>query len=157
MLGWCIEAEWSKAVGRWLEEKSSRTEPATGRETERSRSSPGTDHREYAGKSTETWNTYLHLLSNNYFSYLSMQTYGYLLVVPHRGSSWRNEKNINTFWLKSHLIRSCACYRRFLKIDNLGPVVQSVVSFTSSLVVKMWTVLVRTMSNSQVFLLKKCE
>ena len=37
----------------------------------------------------------------------------------------------------------------------LGPVVQSTVSLTSSLVVKMLTVLVSTMSNSQVFLLKK--
>ena len=36
-----------------------------------------------------------------------------------------------------------------------GPVVQSIVSLTSSLVVKMLTVLVSTMSNSQVFLLKK--
>ena len=40
---------------------------------------------------------------------------------------------------------------------NLGPVVQSVVSLTSSLVVKIVTVLVSTISNSQVFLLKKCE
>ena len=39
----------------------------------------------------------------------------------------------------------------------LGPVVQSVVSLTSSLVVKMLTVLVSTISNLQVFLLKKCE
>ena len=39
-----------------------------------------------------------------------------------------------------------------------GPVVQSAVSLTSSLVVKMLTVLVSTVSNSQVFLLKKkCE
>ena len=37
-----------------------------------------------------------------------------------------------------------------------GPVVQSIISLTSSLVVKMLTVLVRTISNSQVFLLKKC-
>ena len=37
----------------------------------------------------------------------------------------------------------------------LGPVVQSIISLTSSLVVKMLTVLVRTISNSQVFLLKK--
>ena len=35
-----------------------------------------------------------------------------------------------------------------------GPVVQSVVSFTSSLVVKMLNVLVSRISNSQVFLLK---
>ena len=39
----------------------------------------------------------------------------------------------------------------------LGPVVQSVLSLTSSLVVKMLTVLVNTISNSYVFLLKKCE
>ena len=38
-----------------------------------------------------------------------------------------------------------------------GPVDQSIVSLTSSLVVKMLTVLVSTMSNSQEFLLKKCE
>ena len=36
-----------------------------------------------------------------------------------------------------------------------GPVVQSIVSLTSSLVVKMLTVLVSTISNSQLFLLKK--
>ena len=35
-----------------------------------------------------------------------------------------------------------------------GPVVQNIVSLTSSLVVKMLTVLVGTISNSQVFLLK---
>ena len=40
---------------------------------------------------------------------------------------------------------------------NLGPVVQSIISLTSSLVVRMLTVLVSTISNSQVFLLKKCE
>ena len=38
---------------------------------------------------------------------------------------------------------------------TLGPVVQSVVSLMSSLVVKMLTVLVSTISNSHVFLLKK--
>ena len=37
---------------------------------------------------------------------------------------------------------------------HLGPVVQSIVSLTSSLVVKMLTVLVSTILNSQVFLLK---
>ena len=40
----------------------------------------------------------------------------------------------------------------------LGLVIQSVVSLTSSLVVKMLTVLVSTISNSQVFFAeKKCE
>ena len=43
------------------------------------------------------------------------------------------------------------------KLIYLGPVVQSAVSLTSWLVVKMLTVLVSTISNSQVFLLKKCE
>ena len=38
---------------------------------------------------------------------------------------------------------------------NLAPVVQSIVSLTSSLVVKMLTVLVSTISNSQISLLKK--
>ena len=42
-------------------------------------------------------------------------------------------------------------------IYNLGPVVQSIVSLTSLLVVKMLTVLVNTISNSQLFLLKKFE
>ena len=37
----------------------------------------------------------------------------------------------------------------------MGPVVQSVVSLTSSLVVKMLTVIISTISNSQVLLLKK--
>ena len=41
--------------------------------------------------------------------------------------------------------------------EYLGPVVQSIVSLTSSLVVKILTVLVSAISNSQVFLLKKCE
>ena len=46
---------------------------------------------------------------------------------------------------------------------NQGPVVQSVIRLTSSLVVKMLTVLVSTISNSHLFLLKnvssfcKCE
>ena len=38
-----------------------------------------------------------------------------------------------------------------------GPVVQSIVSLTTSLVVKMLTVLVSTLSNSQIILRKKCE
>ena len=46
---------------------------------------------------------------------------------------------------------------RKLILRNLGPVVQSIVSLTSSLVVKMLTVLVSIISNSQIFLVKKCE
>ena len=41
--------------------------------------------------------------------------------------------------------------------DYLGPVVHSIFSLTSLLVVKMLNVLVSRISNSQVFLLKKCE
>ena len=41
--------------------------------------------------------------------------------------------------------------------NYLGPVLQSIVSLTSLLVVKILTVLVSAISNSQVFLLKKCE
>ena len=43
------------------------------------------------------------------------------------------------------------------QLNNLGPVVQSIISLTSYLVVKMLTVLVKSISNSQVFLLKKCK
>ena len=39
--------------------------------------------------------------------------------------------------------------------DYLGPVAQSIFGLTSPLVVKMLTVLVSTISNSQVFSLKK--
>ena len=42
-------------------------------------------------------------------------------------------------------------------IKVLSSVVQSIVSLTISLVVKLLTILVSTISNSQVFLLKKCE
>ena len=42
-----------------------------------------------------------------------------------------------------------------MPLKHLGPVVQSIVSLKSSLVVKILTVLVSTISNSHVFLLKK--
>ena len=38
-----------------------------------------------------------------------------------------------------------------------GPAVQSVVSLTRSLMVKLLTVLISIIPNSQLFLLKKCE
>ena len=40
---------------------------------------------------------------------------------------------------------------------DVGPVVQSIISLKSLLMVKMLIVLVRTLSNSQLFLLKKYE
>ena len=68
---------------------------------------------------------------------------------------------------KSHraLIVHCASYISYCiypkYLDTLtlylGQVVQSFISLTSSLVVKTLTVLGSTISNSQVFLLKKCE
>ena len=47
-------------------------------------------------------------------------------------------------------------YVHVILMVHHGPVVQSIVSLTSLLVVKMLTVLASTISNSQVFLLKKC-
>ena len=49
------------------------------------------------------------------------------------------------------LVRHCL----LMPICNQGPVVQSVISLTCPFVVKILTVLVSTISNSQVFLLKK--
>ena len=50
---------------------------------------------------------------------------------------------------------SCAAEKFLQAFDSQGPVVQSIVSLMSSVVVKMLNVLVRTISDSQVFLLKK--
>ena len=44
---------------------------------------------------------------------------------------------------------------RTFSVNDLGPVVQSIISLTSLLVVKMLIVPISTISNSQVFLLKK--
>ena len=68
--------------------------------------------------------------------------------------SWRNKEDNAAYFGSKHSL-SEAIKTQTDKI--LGPVVQSVVSLTSSLVVKMLTVLVSTIPNSQVFLLKKCE
>ena len=48
-------------------------------------------------------------------------------------------------------------FHRQFQDDNLGPDVQSIVSLTSLLMVKILTVLVSTVSNSQVLADKKCE
>ena len=45
----------------------------------------------------------------------------------------------------------------YSKDIDQGPVVQSIVNLTSSLVVKMLIILVSTISNSQVLCWKKCE
>ena len=65
--------------------------------------------------------------------------------------------------MESNYIKCQTCflwkifYTSSAEIVTQGPVVQSVFSLTSSLVVKMLTVLVSTISNSQVFFLKKWE
>ena len=64
--------------------------------------------------------------------------------------SWRNRKNV--IWippLTPYNHPTVHSYR-----SNQGPVVQSINSLTSSLVVKMLIVLVSTIPNSQVFLRK---
>ena len=60
--------------------------------------------------------------------------------------SWRNKKNnfLDTLPTWSYVLK-----------QKQGPVVQSIVSLTSSLVVKMLTALVSTVSDCQLFLLKK--
>ena len=63
----------------------------------------------------------------------------------------RVDSSTTTLWTGLYPIAGCPV--NF--IITQGPVVQSAVSLTSSLVVKMLTVLVSTRSNSQVFLLKK--
>ena len=68
----------------------------------------------------------------------------------------RSKKNINNFWWKKAFYLEL-WQKNTQKNYNQGPVVQSIVSLMSLLVVKMLTVLVSTVSNSQVFLLKKCE
>ena len=56
----------------------------------------------------------------------------------------------------SFLLEQTPFQKRFcMQESKLGPVVQSIVSLTSLLVFKMLTVLESTISNSQVFLLKK--
>ena len=70
--------------------------------------------------------------------------------------SWRIE-NIYRYHLLSGAMRISLFHKGLLKIIFIckqGPVVQSIVSITSLLVVKLLAVLVRTISNSQVFLLK---
>ena len=53
---------------------------------------------------------------------------------------------------------SCKRVYKVGHLAGLGPVVQGIISLTSSLVVKILIVLINTISNSQVFLLKKkCE
>ena len=76
-----------------------------------------------------------------FFLFLTKTYCGYSLEVPQRGTS--NEYPQYVLQEK---------YKKYQ-----GQVVQNIVSLTSSLVVKMLTALVSTISNSQVFLLKKCE
>ena len=63
---------------------------------------------------------------------------------------------IGKSFCRSNVIQDSVFYntRASIKWDIQGPLVQNIISFTSSLVVKILTVLVSTISNSQIFLLK---
>ena len=54
-----------------------------------------------------------------------------------------------------HVPQEKVCRETYDVLLDQGPVVQSLVTLTSLLVVKMLTVLLSTISNSQVFVLKK--
>ena len=60
----------------------------------------------------------------------------------------------NSLHTDTHSYRKDKNYTPPIYFVCQGPVVQSIISLTSSLVVKMLTLLVSTISNSQVFLLK---
>ena len=68
---------------------------------------------------------------------------GHIISVKGNRYSFRGSNSVEMFCLP-------------LKRDQ-GPVVQNIVSLTHLLVVKMLTLLVCTISNSQMFLLEKCE
>ena len=107
------------------------------------------------------------LVSNStYFSPVKTLSPSLWDFYPVQSIKWHSEPFCPSIWLVSngtvwYLIKvSTVCHSAssfspstsFFKYQ--GPVVQSVVSLTSSLVVKILTVLVSTVSNSQVFLLK---
>ena len=80
--------------------------------------------------------------------------------------SWQDKRNHKTCWpSKKYMKISWKIYLDGWKfslkltlnlVKHLGPVVQSIISLMSSLVVKMLTVLVRTISDSLVFFQQKC-
>ena len=77
----------------------------------------------------------------------------YTTPLPHPTMFMEKKKNVNTFWFgwkKKSLIWSVSWSTIFL-----GPVVQSIISLTSWLVVKMLAVLVSIIFNLQLILLKK--
>ena len=76
-----------------------------------------------------------------------------LLMSTHNTFSWRNRTNI---YLAIFLIWSHKVPKALDKGAEViqGPVFQNIVSLTRALVVKMLTVQVSTISNSQLFLLK---
>ena len=82
-----------------------------------------------------------------YGSVVSYVAFVLYLFVSHLSYFWCLGTDVlydcGIFWVSSLIVQ--------------GPVVQSVVSLTNSLVVKLLTALVRTQSNSHVFLLKECE
>ena len=90
----------------------------------------------------------------------------------HKAFSWKRQKYFNlSFFFPSDNNEKFVNFKKHSRINNpkhtnlyyyiypkyQGPVVQSIISWTSSLVITMLTVLVSTISNWQIFLLKKCE
>ena len=74
----------------------------------------------------------------------------------HPGLDVNTEDIVEKSWTKRQKAAS-QLLKKFDAVSEQGPLVQSNVSLTSWLVVKMLLVLINTISNSQVFLLKKCE
>ena len=68
-----------------------------------------------------------------------------------------DQSSQGTLWAKKRLQAENEIQANAVQANNLGPVVQSIVSLMISSVVKMLTVLGSTISNSQVFLLKKMQ
>ena len=76
----------------------------------------------------------------------------YSNIIPNYHLSCHFIGNVNARW---QIHRNRIEYSEEQQRIRSGPVVQSFVSLTSSLVVKMLTVLISRISNSQAFLLKK--
>ena len=100
--------------------------------------------------------TWYPLLSRPMFQFPLSEYLGTVEYIDKQRKPWSNFLTgcIDSFlmlWLKyTNLHETCSGQISIIQ----GPVVQSIVSLTSSLVVKMLTVLVSTIPKSQVFLLK---
>ena len=69
--------------------------------------------------------------------------------MPHSASNWGMHCLSITLLVVSHL--------KWVKEENQGPVVQSIVRLTSMLMTNLLTVVAKVVSNTMIFLLLKCE